>query len=187
MTDIDVGILAGTVAGITIDAPQTDTETGDPDPDFTLPDEVGEPEVDENELVPAPEFTPFDEQPLPAAPTVTIQVPGHAPVDASEWLRKSDDALFDTNAFIDVPVMDGQATDTLKIRFGGGVEYEATDEHGKRLFEALTLGKSVNLRVSGAVVAKQGAWKETANDGESVTGQVTVKIDSLQVLRPEDL
>lgn len=100
------------------------------------------------------------------------------------------DALFDTEAYIDVPVMDGQATDTLKIAFAGSIEYEASDAEGQALFEELTLGKEVELRIAGVVVKKAGAWKLVGKDEaerEVVTGSVGVKVHSLWHLRPEDL
>ncbi len=97
------------------------------------------------------------------------------------------DALFDSDSFIEVPVMDGQATDRLRIALAGSIEYLASDSVGQKLFEGMTLGKSVDLQVEGTVVKKSGAWKMNADDEETVTGGVGIKIHSIYVLTPEEL
>lgn len=112
-------------------------------------------------------------------------IPIHPPV------AESDDALFDSGFYLDVPTMDGQATDKLRIAFSGFIEYEAADAEGQKMFESLTLGKSVSLNLEGVVNKKSGSWKiagaGTDNEREVVTGAVGVKVESLYVQRPEDL
>ncbi len=101
------------------------------------------------------------------------------------------DLLFDADSYLSVPTVDGQATDGLEIAFAGKIKYEATDEAGRAQFEALTLGKAVELRVSGVVTKKSGAWKvvsaETEKEREVVTGAVGVKVTDLRILSPEQL
>lgn len=88
--------------------------------------------------------------------------------------------LFDGAEYqIDGAKFDGKAADTVKIAFGGGVELEADDP----LFADMTLGSYVTLLVHGRVVKKTGTFKGTDDgDGEiTVTGQATVKVDSITV------
>jgi hypothetical protein len=95
--------------------------------------------------------------------------------------------LFDASQFSTVPTMDGQATDTLDVGFGGKVSYESTSAEGRAMFDKLPLGGTFELRVAGRVVKKSGAWKEKADETEVVTGAVALKIDTIYVLSPEDL
>lgn len=170
MSDTTVEDLAPAVAGINIDGPRTDDDRPT--------------ETEEEHAAPGEDDAPADEDP----PTATVSVNGGPEMDLAGLTTAAlKDALFDSDTFIDVPVMDGQATDCLKIKLAGGVEFESTNAHGKAIFEALTLGKSVDLQVSGHVAMKQGQWKENAKGEEVVTGSVGIKIDSITVLRPEDL
>lgn len=95
--------------------------------------------------------------------------------------------LFDSGSYVDVPVVDGQATDALVIAFGGSIRYEASDKAGQDLFNALRLGKSVTLRVEGTVVDKKGGYKVSASDVETVTGTARIKIESLYLPSAEQL
>lgn len=97
------------------------------------------------------------------------------------------DALFESGAYLQVPVMDGHPSDKLVFAFGGSINFEAGDPEGRDLFEKLTLGRDVELRVSGFVGSKQGSFKKGKDDEEIITGKVGVKIDSIYVLGPEDL
>ncbi len=96
-------------------------------------------------------------------------------------------ALFDSSAYVAVPEIDDQAVDFIEIAFGGKIRYEAADEDGKALFKKLRLGHPVELRVAGVVAGKSGPYKVTAREEEVVTGKATVKVDTLYVLRPEQL
>lgn len=95
--------------------------------------------------------------------------------------------LFDASQFSAVPTMDGQATDTLDVAFGGKVSYEATSVEGRTMFDKLPLGGTFELRVAGRVVKKSGAWKEKADETEVVTGAALLKIDTIYVLSAEEL
>lgn len=118
------------------------------------------------------------------APDVDQQIAGAA----REVVRRANpDALFDTEAFDVVPRVDGQATDVLEFTLSGAVKYEATDDDGRELFEALRLGKFVVLRVTGVVASRQGRYKENAEGDSIVTGKTVVKIDSINLRAPEDL
>lgn len=109
-------------------------------------------------------------------PTATQPAPG------------KDVGLFDNSTYLAVPTIDKQPADFLTIAFGGSIKYEADDEDGRALFDALRLGKPVELRVAGFVAAKAGAYKENAETGEStVNGKATVKVDSIWLLSPESL
>lgn len=119
--------------------------------------------------------------------TVTMadgETTGPIPLRALEDAR---DQLFDDRGFIDGITMDGHAADELRFAFGGTIAFPADDPKGQELFEALTLGKAVELRVAGRVVKKLGTWKEKANDEESVAGQVGIKVDTVYLLAPEAL
>lgn len=108
----------------------------------------------------------------------------------AEALAPTPKALFETGAYLAVPQMDGKATDQIVIAFSGSIKYEASDPVGRALFEKLTLGKEIELRVAGSVAKKAGSWKLAGKEGqeeEVVTGQVGVKVTTLYVLSPEDL
>jgi len=97
------------------------------------------------------------------------------------------EALFDPKDYVDRPVMDGQATDKLTISFTGSIAYDANDWQGKKMFENMTLGKELELRVSGTVVGKSGAWKLSSSEEEVVTGNAKMRVTDIYVLTPEDL
>lgn len=127
-----------------------------------------------------------------ASESMTVSINGAPPIPVSQIPASPlKDALFDADTYVDVPVMDGQATDKLRVSFGGTIEYRADDPAGQALFEKLTLGKNVDLRVSGPVVGKSGAWKivgpGTDGEREVVTGQVKIKVEDLYQLSPEEL
>jgi hypothetical protein len=117
-------------------------------------------------------------------------VPDAEPVIPDEDLPPAAAAqpgLFPTSEYLDVPTVEGQATDKLTIAFGGSISYDAADPQGRALFDALTGGKEVELRVAGLVATKQGAWKENARGELIVTGKAGVKVHTIWVLKPEDL
>lgn len=97
------------------------------------------------------------------------------------------ESLFNADSYIDVPVMDGQATDKLTISFSGSIEYSAHDWQGRALFEKMTLGKELELRVTGVVVGKSGSWKLNSSEEEIVTGNAKMRISDIYVMSPEDL
>jgi hypothetical protein len=98
--------------------------------------------------------------------------------------------LFDKSAYLDAPMIDGQAADHIVVAFSGSIKWDATDAQGRMMFEKLVLGKDVDLRISGVVAKKHGSWKLAGKEGEEqevVTGQCSVKVTDLFVLAPEDL
>lgn len=184
MTQIEgVESLAGPVAGITIDGPQTDDDRVD--------------DVDEEQAAPGGDRDPDElEQGLaealgPDIDSVRIEGPdGTTGAEAIEAVMKravGAEQLFDDEDYVTVPRMDGQNADTLQFRFGGGVAFEASDKFAQKLFEKLALGKDVELRVAAEVVTKAGAWKRKADETEVVTGKIGLKVVTMYVLDPEEL
>lgn len=168
--------LAGDVAGMEIDGPTTDDErVVETDEEHAAPGEDDESAASKE--------TTFE---LRTAEGSTGPLPLHV-LDEAAKRAGTEDSLFDDSSYIDVPTMDGQASDFLAFAFNGGVKFEANDEDAQRLFEALTLGKEVEIRVAADVVKKIGAWKRKADDTEVVTGQITLKVHTLRVLTPEEL
>lgn len=102
-------------------------------------------------------------------------------------LPGSNGELFDSGTYVDLPVIDGQATDKLVIAFGGSIKYDASDRAGQDLFNALRLGKSVTLRIEGVVADKKGGYKVNARDEEVVTGTARIKIETLYLPSPSEL
>lgn len=95
--------------------------------------------------------------------------------------------LFDPGSYVDVPVVDGQATDKLVFGFGGSLPFEASDSFAQSLFNRLQLGASVTLQVEVQVVKKDGAYKVNAKEEETITGGARLKVTSLYVKSPEEL
>lgn len=161
MSQTDVTGVAEAVSGITIAGPVTETVTATEEVEVTVN--------------------------LPGGGETTATVPVSAFPDTPPGKNVE---LFDKSAYLDAPMIDGQAADFIVIAFSGSIKFEASDPAGRRLFETMVLGKDVDLRVSGPVVKKHGAWKLAGKEGEEqevVTGQCSVKVTDLFVLAPEDL
>ncbi len=160
MSQTDVTEVADAVGGLQIDGPTTDTSGHTAALTFT--DSDGEQR--------------------------TVDITGQLLEDDPEATQPgTDTVLFDNSAYLAVPVIDKQPTDSLVIAFSGSVKYEASDPDGRALFAALALGKPVELRVAGFVAAKQGAYKENAEGESTVSGKATVKVDTVWHLSPEQL
>lgn len=94
---------------------------------------------------------------------------------------------FDRDIYIEVPVIDGHTVDEIAISFSGTIKYDANDEYGKSLLSALRLGKPVELRVGGFVNRKPSGYRLDKDGEPTVTGAAGVKIETVRLLRPEDL
>lgn len=127
--------------------------------------------------------------------TVEITMPGGktatTTLDRLERAAQSDPGgseLFDTSAYqTPRPQVDGMTTDTLVIKVSGTHTLDPMIEDDVRMFERFHLGDSVELRVSGLVVAFDGKLKRNADDEDTVTGMIGIKIDHLYRLEPEEL
>lgn len=164
--------LAQNVTEIDLDEPQP-SETEGNETKITLVTPDGE-EHDITEIVTHVENNFDGDEDLNADRPVT-RLPG------------ANGELFDSGSYVDVPVIDGQATDTLVIAFGGSIKYEASDRAGQDLFNDLRLGKSVTLRVEGVVVDKKGGYKVNAAEEEIVTGTARIKVETLYLPGPSEL
>lgn len=95
--------------------------------------------------------------------------------------------LFDSSVYVEAVSFDGQAADEIVIAFAGQIKYKADDVEGRKLFDGLTLGREVELRVAGVVAGKTGSYKVDARENEKVTGKAQVKVDTVYLLSPEEL
>lgn len=171
MSSTDVTDVAAQVSGITIDGP-----TAPPDASEILA-EAREERIDNilgNEPTIETRETTVEFIDANGAST------GQIPVSVLADVLSSDDSLFDSDGFRNVPVIDGQACDELVLAFSGSVKYDATDLAGQKMFRDLTLGKSVTLRIEGSVATRSGGWKlagvGTDSEREVVTGKISVKV-----------
>lgn len=121
------------------------------------------------------------------APTSFERDNFNEPSPTNSTTSVSDEMLFSIDSYTVTPTVDGQATDTLDVSFGGKVSFNALDREARELFESLTLGREVELRVSGTIVKKSGAYKRSKNDEEVVTGTAGIKIEQLYIVPPEQL
>ena len=100
----------------------------------------------------------------------------------------ADGELFDTSGYQQArPQVDGMTTDRLTIKLGGTHMLDPMIAEDVAMFERFHLGQSVELRVSGLVVAYDGKLKRDADDKDTVTGVVGIKIDTVYRLEPEEL
>jgi len=102
------------------------------------------------------------------------------------------DGLFDATDYDDpklqLPTVDGQGIDKIKIGFSGSIMLDRSDPHDCELFRKLKLGSNVELRVAGRV-AKTATGSSTDADDNStdIVGERTVKVSSVWRLTPEEL
>lgn len=172
--------LAQNVTEIDLDAPSEDVAQNGASPLAAVPepdlDALHEPELD---ALHEPEQNDLK---------ITLQVGDGAEHDVTSAFKSAANGeLFDSGSYVDVPVIDGQATDALVIAFGGSIKYEASDRAGQDLFNDLRLGKSVTLRVEGVVVDKKGGYKVNAAEEEIVTGTARIKVETLYLPGPSEL
>jgi hypothetical protein len=188
MSSTDVTEVAKATAGITIDGPSDAPPASSPlRPAWAEPSATAAPDttVEVAPDTPAPQTT------------VTLIGPNGEEADITDLVldqppsADAKDALFDSDTYIDVPVIDGNTTDFLSVAFSGTIKYEASDPEGQALFNRLALGRSVTFQVEGIVAKKHGTWKlagaGTDDEREVVTGGVGVKVETVYVQRPEDL
>ena len=95
--------------------------------------------------------------------------------------------LFDSSVYVEAVSFDGQAADEIVVAFSGQIKYPAADLEGRKLFDGLTLGREVELRVAGVVAGKTGSYTVSAREEEKVTGKAQVKVDTVYLLSPEEL
>ena len=116
----------------------------------------------------------------PAYPTTLKQ-------DLAKVLGANPDALFDPAPYDTAPRIDGQTVDRLILAFSGSIELDATDEDDRAAFEAIRLGRYVELRVGGFGANVQGGYKEDKDGVSTVTEKRTVRLTDWHRLTPEQL
>lgn len=140
----------------------------------------------------APDGEPDEQQYLadqlgPGIDSVTITGPDGT-TGAAAIAKAIDNAhLFDAAPYVEAIDIDGQSADKLKVSFAGSIEYDPTDPSSRALFESLTLGKPVELRVAGYIAKKNGSYGENSEGETTVTGTAGIKVTTLYLLTPEDL
>lgn len=95
--------------------------------------------------------------------------------------------LFDASAFAVGSTVDGKDIDEIQVSLSGSVKFPGDLAEAQDLFEALRLGKPVDITVTAYVATKAGAYKESKDGDPIVTGKVGLKVLGLGVLKPEDL
>lgn len=95
----------------------------------------------------------------------------------AEASRRLSGELFDASAFdLPVPRVDGERADTIKLKLGGGIEIETTDEAWLHYVDGLKAGQDVTLTVEALVAGKAFTLKRDEETGElTATYAVTLK------------
>lgn len=102
------------------------------------------------------------------------------------------EAAFDATAYdrpgLQIQKVDGIGIDKIRVRFGGSVMLDRSDPADVALFNKLTLGKEVELRVAGKVSKTATGWT-TNRDGDldAVVGERSCHIDTVWILDAENL
>ena len=100
--------------------------------------------------------------------------------------------LFDRSQYdredLAIRKVDDQQIDKLRVKFGGGILLDRSDPADVSLYNKLTLGRAVELRVAGTV-AHSGTGYTTNRDGDldAIVGERSVKVETVWVLDPEAL
>lgn len=141
-----------------VEEPDTTVEAEPP------PEEPQEPAEDEPE--------PEDEEP-PEEPTGQKTL-----LDRSQYDRED----------LAIPKVDGQGVDRIAVAFAGEIMLDRSEPNDVALYNKLTLGKDVELRVAGRVNGT-GAKGATNREGDLdvVVGKKSVKVETVYVLSPGEL
>jgi hypothetical protein len=132
--------------------------------------------------------TPADVQiPEGAAPIANIEPhvePILAPVEGPDG-----QVHFDASTYaLDVPNVDGVHAEKIIIAFAGSVELDIHDEKDLAIFNALTLGKEVDLRVAGIVADRPSPLKTDKETGaQTMIRKTKIAVHTVYVLSPEEL
>ena len=108
-----------------------------------------------------------------------------APSDSPTSSKRPE--LFDASEFAVGPTIDGQHINEIAFSVSGGVKFPGDYADAQDAFEAARLGKPVDLRIQAYVGAKQGSCKEDKEGNIVVSGKVTYKVISIELVAPEDL
>jgi hypothetical protein len=87
-----------------------------------------------------------------------------------------------------IPKVDGQQIDKIRVDFGGSIMLDRSDPADVALYNALTLGKEVELRVAGKV-GGTGVTFATNREGDldAIVGRKKITVDEVWKLEPEQL
>lgn len=101
-------------------------------------------------------------------------------------------AAFDKSRYDDpelaIKKVDNQQVDKIRIAFSGSVMLDRSNPADVALYNKLTLGKEVELRVAGKVAKTSGGWTTNREgDLDVIVGERKVAIDTVWVLDPENL
>jgi hypothetical protein len=114
--------------------------------------------------------------------------------DQETGLEPNADAgeLFDRSQYdredLAIPKVDGKQIDKIRVSFGGSVLLDRSAPADVALFNRLTLGHDVELRVSGKVgKSSTGFTTNREGDLDAIVGDRALRIDSVWILDPEDL
>jgi hypothetical protein len=125
-----------------------------------------------------------------AAPVAEIEPdaePPLAPVAEVEEETGQRQAFPAQHFRIDIPEVDGVDAEAIVIGFSGSVELSMKDEASLALFNALTLGKEVELRVAGVVADKASPLRVDKDGGKTMIRKAKVAVHTVHALLPEDL
>jgi hypothetical protein len=134
---------------------------------------------------------PDSEIPAGAAPIANLEpdaepilTPVDAPVEGPDG-----QVHFDASAFtLDIPNVDGVHAEKIVVAFAGSVELDIHDETDLALFNSLTLGREIELRVSGTVADRPSPLKTDKESGaQTMIRKTKIAVHSLYVLTPEEL
>jgi hypothetical protein len=124
------------------------------------------------------------------APTAAAEPPTDEPQTLEPDAEKGE--LFDRaiyeRADLAIHKVDDQQIDKIRVKFGGSILLDRSDPADVALYNKLTLGKPVELRVAGTV-AHSGTGYTTNRDGDldAIVGERSVKVETVWVSDPEAL
>jgi hypothetical protein len=88
--------------------------------------------------------------------------------------------LFDGSQYdLPVPSVDGEKADTIKVKLGGGIEIEVTNEEWLKTLDGLKLGSSVTLKIEALVAGKGMVTREDDEGVLTTTYTVALKAHTL--------
>lgn len=101
-------------------------------------------------------------------------------------------ALFDSSDYeredLAIAKVDGEGIDKIRVKFSGSVMLDRGAPADVALYNALRLGREVELRCAGKVSGVSTGWTTNREgDLDAVVGERALKVETVWVLDPEDL
>lgn len=176
----------GEIASAKVEPRRQNEETAEPD----RVEPVEEPETSEEE-----DEEQTSRELADAAEELEHDFDAHEAAEAAQAAQAEAHAageLFDSQEYekegLQIAKVDGRGIDKIRVAFNGSIMLDRSNVDHVALFNRLTLGKSVQLRVAGEVT-KTGVGWTTNKDGDldAIVGERGVKVTTVYMLDPEEL